>query len=219
MGHIAPAPQPQSETGNTDAVSMLTGVLSSVASNNNARKRRITPRMITQEQISNARAFEGIFSARYASGIRLARGMTHPRVYLQDRRTISGKSFFFNPASERKGFSRQFGSGTMCDNVAPHAWSPPNFPHTEKEAKVMYAPWQGSLNGHASFTEAQKPNCVPCSSWVMPHLPRGPTRFLLPVPNNSAVSQEKVRLAATFPPDGWLQCRLIPCVYMKTPGR
>jgi hypothetical protein len=47
----------------------------------------------------------------------------------------------------------------------------------------------------------------------------GPMRFLLPVPNNSAVSQEKVRLAAMFAPDGWLQCRLIPCVYMKTPGR
>lgn len=53
MGHIAPAAQLQSETGNTDAASMLTGVLSSVANNNNARNRCITPRIITQEQPSN----------------------------------------------------------------------------------------------------------------------------------------------------------------------
>ena len=25
----------------------------------------------------------------------------------------------------------------MCGNVAPHAWSPPNFPHSEITAKVL----------------------------------------------------------------------------------
>jgi hypothetical protein len=52
---------------------------------------------------------------------------------------------------KEKDLAEPFDSGTMYENVAPHAWSPPNFPHTEKEAKVMYAPWQGSLNGHAFF--------------------------------------------------------------------
>ena len=32
--------------------------------------------------------------------------------------------------------AEEFGSGTMYENVAPHAWSPPNFPHSDKEAKV-----------------------------------------------------------------------------------
>jgi hypothetical protein len=31
--------------------------------------------------------------------------------------------------------SKKFGSGTMYDNVAPHAWSPHDFPHSEEEAK------------------------------------------------------------------------------------
>jgi hypothetical protein len=35
----------------------------------------------------------------------------------------------YQVASERKGFSRQFSSGTMCDNVAPHAWSPRIYQH------------------------------------------------------------------------------------------
>ena len=35
-----------------------------------------------------------------------------------------------------KDLAEEFGSGTMYDNVAPHAWSPPNFPHSDKEAKA-----------------------------------------------------------------------------------
>jgi hypothetical protein len=31
------------------------------------------------------------------------------------------------------------GSGMMYENVAPHAWSPPNFPHSEEETKVPLA--------------------------------------------------------------------------------
>jgi hypothetical protein len=38
---------------------------------------------------------------------------------------------------------------TMYDNVAPHAWSPPNFPRTDEEAKVRYAPRHGTLNDDA----------------------------------------------------------------------
>jgi hypothetical protein len=29
-----------------------------------------------------------------------------------------------------------FGSGMMYEIAAPHAWSPPNFPHSEDKAKV-----------------------------------------------------------------------------------
>jgi hypothetical protein len=35
-----------------------------------------------------------------------------------------------------KGLARELGSGTVYENVAPHAWSPPNFPHSERQAKV-----------------------------------------------------------------------------------
>jgi len=46
------------------------------------------------------------------------------------------KSFLFNLCFENKRVRKIFGSGTMCKNVAPHAPSPPNFPHSEREAKV-----------------------------------------------------------------------------------
>jgi hypothetical protein len=65
-------------------------------------------------------------------------------VRAQVRRATSEKSFRFNPASERKAFSGRIGSGTMYDNVARHAWSPPNFPHTDKKAKARYASRNGS---------------------------------------------------------------------------
>ena len=57
----------------------------------------------------------------------------------QGRRTISGKSFLFNLWFENKRVRKIIGSGTMCGNVAPHAWSPPNFPHSEEETKVPLA--------------------------------------------------------------------------------
>src|SRR5258708_39900308 len=37
---------------------------------------------------------------------------------------------------ENKRVRKIFSSGTMCGNVVPHAWSPPNFPHSEEEGKV-----------------------------------------------------------------------------------
>jgi hypothetical protein len=40
---------------------------------------------------------------------------------------------------KEKDLADEIGSGTMYDNVAWHAWSPPNFPHTDKEAKASYA--------------------------------------------------------------------------------
>jgi hypothetical protein len=43
--------------------------------------------------------------------------------------------------------TEDFGSATMYENVARHAWSPPNFPHTDKEAKVRYAPRNETLDG------------------------------------------------------------------------
>src|SRR5216683_4627448 len=53
----------------------------------------------------------------------------------QGRRNISWKSFLFNLSFENKRVRKIFGSGTMYTNVAAHAWSPPNFPHSEITAK------------------------------------------------------------------------------------
>jgi hypothetical protein len=55
----------------------------------------------------------------------------------QGSRAISWKSFLFNLVFENKHVRKIFGSGTMCGNVPPHAWSPPNFPHSEITAKVL----------------------------------------------------------------------------------
>jgi len=56
----------------------------------------------------------------------------------QGRRATSGKSFLSNFTSKSKNVSDNFGigSGTVYKNAAPHAWSPPNFPHSEDKAKV-----------------------------------------------------------------------------------
>ena len=54
----------------------------------------------------------------------------------QGRRNISWKPFLFNLSFENKRVRKIFGSGTMYTNVAAHAWSPPNFPHSEIRAKV-----------------------------------------------------------------------------------
>ncbi len=56
----------------------------------------------------------------------------------QGRRNISWKSFLFNLSFENKRVRKIFGSGTMYENVAAHAWSPPNFPHSEITAKVRH---------------------------------------------------------------------------------
>ena len=44
---------------------------------------------------------------------------------------------FSNSVFENKQDIKIFGSGTMYENVAAHAWSPPNFPHSEITAKVL----------------------------------------------------------------------------------
>jgi hypothetical protein len=54
----------------------------------------------------------------------------------QGRRTISWKSFLLNLSFENKSVREIFGSGTMYGNVAPHAWSPPNFPSATKRIAV-----------------------------------------------------------------------------------
>src|SRR6267142_3746018 len=41
-----------------------------------------------------------------------------------------------NVGFENKRVRKISSSGTMCGNVVPHAWSPPNFPHSEEEGKV-----------------------------------------------------------------------------------
>jgi hypothetical protein len=53
----------------------------------------------------------------------------------QARRATSRKSFLFNLSFENKRVRKIFGSGTMYGNVCGHVWSPPNFPHSEEEAK------------------------------------------------------------------------------------
>jgi hypothetical protein len=55
----------------------------------------------------------------------------------QGRRNISWKSFLFNLRFENKRVRKIFGRGTMYGNVAAHAWSPPNFPHSETTAKLL----------------------------------------------------------------------------------
>ncbi len=54
----------------------------------------------------------------------------------QASRAIAWKSFLFNLVFENKRVRKIFGSGTMYRNVAPHAWSPLNFHHSEEEAKA-----------------------------------------------------------------------------------
>jgi hypothetical protein len=46
----------------------------------------------------------------------------------QVRRSISWKCFLFNLGFENKPVRKIFGSGTIYGHVAPHTWSPPNFP-------------------------------------------------------------------------------------------
>jgi len=55
----------------------------------------------------------------------------------QASRAISWKSFLFNRIFENKRVSKEFGSGTIYDSVAPHAWSPLSFPLSEDEAKFL----------------------------------------------------------------------------------
>jgi hypothetical protein len=54
----------------------------------------------------------------------------------QASRAISWKSFLFNLGFENKRVRKIFDSGTMYGNVDAHAWSPLNFPHSERKAKV-----------------------------------------------------------------------------------
>ena len=93
---------------------------------------------------------------------RTERGTSPPRVVgapgfepgtscAQGRRTISWKSFLFNLCFENKRVREIFGSGTMCRNVAAHAWSPPNFPHSEITAKVHRSGSHFSINANPSF--------------------------------------------------------------------
>jgi hypothetical protein len=51
---------------------------------------------------------------------------------------LGSPSFSLDHLKE-KDLAEEIGSGTIYDNVAWHAWSPPNFPHTDKEAKASYA--------------------------------------------------------------------------------
>ena len=46
---------------------------------------------------------------------------------------------------KEKDLAEEIGSGTMYQNVAPHAWSPPTFPHSDNEPKVRYAPGHRAL--------------------------------------------------------------------------
>ena len=51
-------------------------------------------------------------------------------------RSLGSPSFSLDHLKE-KDLAEALGSGTMCENVAPHAWSPPNFPHTETTVNVL----------------------------------------------------------------------------------
>jgi hypothetical protein len=47
-----------------------------------------------------------------------------------------GSPSFSISVLKTKRLAVELGSGRVCDNVAPHAQSPPNFPHSENQAKI-----------------------------------------------------------------------------------
>lgn len=52
-----------------------------------------------------------------------------------------------------KGLSKEFGSGRVYENVAPHAWTPPNFPHSEEETKALSAHSNGNFESWSRLCE------------------------------------------------------------------
>ena len=74
---------------------------------------------------------------------------------------------------KEKDLAEEFGSGTMYENVAPHAWSRPNFPHTHREVKARYAPRNGTPNFGLKH-EHREHVCLPSS--LFSDLPRFSTR-------------------------------------------
>jgi hypothetical protein len=79
----------------------------------------------------------------------------------QVMRASSRKSFLFNLSFENKRVRKIFGSGTMYGNVAPHAWSPPNFPHSDKEAKANYVSRNGTLRWRTFHEDHGMPAVTP----------------------------------------------------------
>jgi hypothetical protein len=70
---------------------------------------------------------------------------------------IFWKSFLFNPVFENKRDRKIFGSARMEENVPSHAWSPPNFPHSEEEAKAPVA-----AKADANFGASPKSESILC---------------------------------------------------------
>lgn len=75
----------------------------------------------------------------------------------QGRRNISWKSFLFNLSFKNKRVIKIFGGGTMYGQVAAHVWSPPNFLHSEEEAK------SGNLPNYFSFALSYADLSAMCS--------------------------------------------------------
>src|ERR1700674_425249 len=71
----------------------------------------------------------------------------------QARRATSRKSFLFNFDSENKGVNEEFRSGTICNHVAPHAWGPHDFPHSEEGAKARAKSSLAASSSHRLFCE------------------------------------------------------------------
>ena len=76
-------------------------------------------------------------SAKYLKSLVGASGFEPEASCAQASRSISWKSFLFNLYFENKRLSKRNSSGKMYENVAPHAWSPPNFPLSEETAKCI----------------------------------------------------------------------------------
>jgi len=53
----------------------------------------------------------------------------------QASRAISWKSFLFDLVFENKRVNKTNGDGRVYDGVAPHAWNPHTFPHSEGQEK------------------------------------------------------------------------------------
>jgi hypothetical protein len=60
---------------------------------------------------------------------------------------------------------KNFGSGTVYENVAPHAWSPPNFPHGESQPKARPSVSKDialqHYRGHITSNPAHTSNSIP----------------------------------------------------------
>ena len=65
----------------------------------------------------------------------------------QGRRVIFSKPFLCATSFENKRLAEKFGGGMKYQNVAPHAQSPPNFPHSQRQSQGVSYEEGGEVAG------------------------------------------------------------------------